>query len=152
MRLRVNYACSIGTRLNLDLLCVAQNGVVLELRRNTASQNSTLASLQTNGLKGAATTKVISFCAWSSSISALVCKLWFSMRKKKKEERWRNRTFSSVCFSAPVYSMVCLRVFLWTARQYHSLCTLGLGFVASLAIIRVIHNYGKFKISVAIPK
>ena len=29
---------------------------------------------------------------------------------------------------------------------------LGLGFVASLAIIRVKHNYGKFKISVAIPK
>jgi len=27
-----------------------------------------------------------------------------------------------------------------------------LGFVASLAVIRVIHNYGKFKISVAIPK
>ena len=27
----------------------------------------------------------------------------------------------------------------------HSLCILGLGFVASLAIIRVIHNYGKFK-------
>jgi len=27
-----------------------------------------------------------------------------------------------------------------------------LGFVASLAIIWVIHNYGKFKISVAIPK
>jgi len=29
---------------------------------------------------------------------------------------------------------------------------LGLGFVASLAIIPVIHNYGKFKISVAITK
>ena len=29
---------------------------------------------------------------------------------------------------------------------------LGLGFVASLAVIQVIHNYGKFKISVAIPK
>ena len=28
---------------------------------------------------------------------------------------------------------------------------LGLGFVASLAILWVIHNYGKFKISVAIP-
>jgi len=41
---------------------------------------------------------------------------------------------------------------LGTARQYHSLCMLGLGFVASLAIIWVIHNYGKFKISVAIPK
>ena len=39
MRLHVNYACAIGTRLNLDLLCVAQNGVVLELRRITARQN-----------------------------------------------------------------------------------------------------------------
>jgi len=39
MRLHVNCACAIGTSLNLDLLCVAQNGVVLELRRITASQN-----------------------------------------------------------------------------------------------------------------
>ena len=39
MRLHVNYACAIGARLNLDLLCVAQNGVVLELCRITASQN-----------------------------------------------------------------------------------------------------------------
>ena len=45
---------------------------------------------------------------------------------------------------------VCSRVSSWTARQYHSLCMLGLGFVASLAIIWVIRNYGKFKISVAI--
>ena len=67
--------------------------------------------------------------------------------KRKKERRWRNPTFSVVCFSAPAYSMVCSRVFLWTARQHHSLCMLGLGFAASLAIIRVIHNYGKFKIS-----
>jgi len=55
-------------------------------------------------------------------------------------------------FLSPTYSKVCLQVLLWTARQYHSLCVLGLGFVASLAIIWVIHNYGKFKISVAIPK
>ena len=39
MRLHVNYACAIGTHLNLDLLCVAQNGVVLELRRIAASPN-----------------------------------------------------------------------------------------------------------------
>jgi len=32
------------------------------------------------------------------------------------------------------------------------LCMLSLWFVASLATIWVIHNYGKFKISVAIPK
>jgi len=31
--------CLIGTRLNLDLLFVPQNGIVLELHRNAASQN-----------------------------------------------------------------------------------------------------------------
>jgi len=39
MRLYVNCACTIGTSLNLNLLCVAQNGVVLEIRRTAASQN-----------------------------------------------------------------------------------------------------------------
>jgi len=39
MHLHVNCECAIGTRLNLDLLFVAQNGIVLELRRATASQN-----------------------------------------------------------------------------------------------------------------
>ena len=39
MRLHVNSACAIDTGLNLDLLCVAENGVVLELRRTAASQN-----------------------------------------------------------------------------------------------------------------
>ena len=39
MRLHVNCTCAIGTRLNLNLLCVAQNGVMLELCRITASQN-----------------------------------------------------------------------------------------------------------------
>ena len=38
MRVYVNCACAIGTSLNLDLLCVAENGVVLELRRTAASQ------------------------------------------------------------------------------------------------------------------
>ena len=38
MRLHVNCACAIGTSLNLDLLCVAENGVVIELRRTAASQ------------------------------------------------------------------------------------------------------------------
>jgi len=61
MRLHVNYGCVIGTRLNLDLLCVAQNGAVLELRRIAGSRTATLASLQINRLKGA-TTKAISFC------------------------------------------------------------------------------------------
>ena len=39
MQLHVNCACAIGTSLNLDLLCVAQNGVVLELCRAKVSQN-----------------------------------------------------------------------------------------------------------------
>jgi len=39
MRLHVNCACATGTRLNLDLLCVAQNGIVLEIPRIAASQN-----------------------------------------------------------------------------------------------------------------
>jgi len=33
----VKCACAIGTRLNLNLLFVAQNGVVLQLRGTTAS-------------------------------------------------------------------------------------------------------------------
>ena len=52
MRLHVNYACAIGTRLNLDLLCVAQDGVVLELHKPQIAKTATLASLQTNGVKG----------------------------------------------------------------------------------------------------
>jgi len=35
----VNCPCAIGTRLNLNLLFVAQNGVVLQLRGTAASQN-----------------------------------------------------------------------------------------------------------------
>jgi len=60
--------------------------------------------------------------------------VWEEERKKKEERRWRNPTFSAVCFSAPAYSTVCFRVFLWTARQYHSLYMLGLGFVASCLV------------------
>jgi len=62
MCLHVNCACTIGTRLNLDLLCVAKNGIVLELRRTVASQNHHSCQLQTNGLKGATMTKAMSFC------------------------------------------------------------------------------------------
>ena len=39
MRLHVNCTCATGTCLTLDLLCVAQNGIVLEIRRIAASQN-----------------------------------------------------------------------------------------------------------------
>jgi len=45
------------------VLFVAQNGVVLGLAESQLAKTATLASLQTNGLKGAATTKAISFCA-----------------------------------------------------------------------------------------
>ena len=39
MCLHVNCTCTISTCLNLDLWFVVQNGVVLELRRTTVSQN-----------------------------------------------------------------------------------------------------------------
>ena len=39
MRLHVNYACAIGTRLNLDLLFVAQDGGVVLGLGTTASLN-----------------------------------------------------------------------------------------------------------------
>jgi len=39
MCLHVNCVCAIGIRLNLDLLRVAQNGIVLELCRTAPSQN-----------------------------------------------------------------------------------------------------------------
>ena len=61
MCLHVNCACVIGTRLNLDLLFVAPNGVVLDFRRTTEAITTTLVSLQTNWLKGATTTKMMSF-------------------------------------------------------------------------------------------
>ena len=71
------------------------------------------------------------------------------MRKKKKDDEIRlfRRSVSQLprtqryvreCFCELLDSTI--------------LCMLGLGFVASLAIIRVIHNYGKFKNPVAIPK
>jgi len=60
MRSHVNYACAIGTHLNLDLLCVAQNYV--DFAESQLAKTATLARLQTNGLKGATTRKAISFC------------------------------------------------------------------------------------------
>ena len=39
MQLHVNCACAMGTSLNLDLLCVAENGIVLELCRTAASHS-----------------------------------------------------------------------------------------------------------------
>ena len=54
--------------------------------------------------------------------------------------------FSGMFLSSRVLKGTFASVF---ARQYHSFCMLGLGFVASMAIN---YNYGKFKISVAVPK
>ena len=42
MRLDVNCACAISTRLNLDLLCVAQNSIMIEPQ---LAKTATLASL-----------------------------------------------------------------------------------------------------------
>ena len=61
-------------------------------------------------------------------------------REKERRSSWWNLTFLPACFSAPAYSKVHSRVFLSTARQCHSLCILGLGFVA-LAIVWVVHTY-----------
>ena len=61
----------------------------------------------------------------------------------KRSIRWKNIYITA--------NIIC-GYFLRTARQFHSLCMLGFGFVASLAIIRVIRNHGKFKVSFAISK
>jgi len=71
--------------VNLDIL-LPQNGIVLELHRIAASQNQ-LSCQFANGLKGATTMKVMSFCASSSSITALVGKLCFSRISLEKEQR-----------------------------------------------------------------
>ena len=77
------------------------------------------------------------------------------MRKKKerrKKEYDKIQLFRRSVSQLPRTQWYVHECFLRTARQYHSLCVLGLGFVASLANIWVINNYGKFKISIAIPK
>jgi len=43
-----------------------------------------------------------------------------------EKEDDKDDDFSVVRFSAPAYSKVYLRVFLWTTRQYHPICMLGL--------------------------
>ena len=78
------------------------------------------------------------------SITALVGKLCYSRvlykreKKKKQEDRkWRFLFVSQLL----AYSKLGLQAFLWTARQYHSICILGLGFWISMAIILIIHHY-----------
>ena len=79
------------------------------------------------------------------------------MRRKKKKKKERKKMtksdfFGSLFLSSGVLKGIFASIFFELPRQYHSLCMLGLGFAASLVIIWVIHNYGKFKISIAIPK
>jgi len=69
------------------------------------------------------------------------------MRKKKKDDK--KSDFVGGLFLS---SLILKEYFCEMLGSYHSLCMLGLGFVASFTTIRVIHNYGKFKISAAIPK
>jgi len=52
MHFHVNCACAIGTHLNLNLLFVAQNGIMLEFCRTAASQNHHSCQFADNGLKG----------------------------------------------------------------------------------------------------
>ena len=73
-----------GKGWNYFFCLLPQNGIVLELCRTAASQTTALASL-TNRLKGATTTIVMLFCAWSSSITALVGKLCYSRVLYEKE-------------------------------------------------------------------
>ena len=77
---------NLGTSLNRDLVCCSK-----WRRQNFTDQQlaktATLASLQTNGLKGATMMKVMSFCALVSSIIALVRKLCQSRVLYEKEER-----------------------------------------------------------------
>ena len=92
----------------------------------------------------------MSFCVWSSSITALVCKLcWSRVCMRKKNLRKYSWTYHWVLGS---WGTDCrkswISFFLW---QYHSLCMLGLGIVAFLAIIQVIHNYGKFNSKFPLP-
>jgi len=72
--------------------------------------------------------------------------------EKEEEERkkmTKSDFFGGLFLSSRLLKGTFASIFV---RQYHSLSMLGLGFVASLAIIWVIQKYGKFKISVAIPK
>ena len=63
MRSQVNYACAIGTRLNLDLCVLFKMASCENFAELQLAKTATLATLQTNGLKGATTMKAISFCA-----------------------------------------------------------------------------------------
>jgi len=77
------------------------------------------------------------------------------MRKKKKKRKKEDdemRLFRWSVSQLPRTQSCIHKYFYELLGGIISLCMLGLGFVASLAIIQVIHNYGKFKISVAIPK
>ena len=67
---------------------------------------------------------------------------------RKKKEDGEIRLFGGLFLSSRILKGTFASIFV----KYHSLCMLGLGFAASLAIIWVVHKYDKFKISIAIPK
>ena len=81
----------------------------------------------------------------------MLVKSFYEKEERKNEEDDEIRLFRGLFLSSHILKGTFVSIFV-NCRQYHALCMLGLGFVASLAIIWVIHNYGKLKISVAIPK
>ena len=158
MCLHVNCACTIAHIWTSTFCCCSKWRRVRTLQiEPQIAKTATLANLQTNELKGATMMKAMSFCAWSSSRTALVCNKLCKSRVlyEKEEKRRKKMTISEFFGSLFLGSRVLKGTFasiLWTVKQYHSICVLGLGFVASLAIIWLIHNYGKFEISFAIAK
>ena len=72
--------------------------------------------------------------------------------EEEEERRWRNRNFTATYYSTPAYSQVRLRVFLWTARQYHSVCMFGLGGSSFFGRFPAGASVWYFEISLAIPK
>jgi len=72
-------------------------------------------------------------------------------RRKKKEDD-QIQLFDGLFLSSRIVNGMLVSIFVNCQAVSLSLRMLGLGFVASLTIIWVMHNYGKFKISIAIPK
>jgi len=112
--------------------------------RIVASQNWCSCLLESKGLKTGTTTKKGCSLRKTSSRAAL-------LRETKEENTCE---YDCICRSQetnwwknPIFVIVFV-----TARQYHSICMLGLGFVAALTIILLIHHYRKLEISFTIPE
>ena len=111
-----------------------------------------LASMQTKEVKANTMVKTMSFGAQISSRSALVGKLSLTKVLYEKERRWRNWTFQWLV-SQLLHSLryICEYVCELLGSVILSACSFW-GFVASLSIVLLVHQYYKFKISLAIPK